>query len=301
MNASTLLRRLFLGSTISAVIAVLIVGSGPLSAHATIGDKDNDFNNDGASDLLAVEGATPNFDYCLTRWNGNGSGSLLPGATVGCNWFPFSGQMATPGDLNSDGNADLVAINRGTGCQFMWLGTGAGTFSSGTQLSCNWTGYSTSLVGAGDLDNDGDGDLVAVNGTTGCMYRWRGNGVGGFAPGVLIGCGWASYMHRLVAPGDINSDGNADLVAVDFSTGCMFRWLGDGSGSIGAGTQLGCGWDDITHPVGMGDMNGDGDGDIVGRNNSNDCMYRWLGTGAGTFANGATLGCTGWGNYFLAR
>ena len=299
MKASTLARRLFHGTILGAILAALVLG-GLLPAHAGITDKDNDFNNDGNSDIIAIDVS----DDCLYRWNGNGSGGILAGSQLGCGWGDYLDSLTMPGDINSNGNSDLVGIDRSdpNGCMYRWLGTGAGTFGSGAQLSCGWNPYVGTITGAGDLDGDNDGDLVGINRTTGCMYRWLGTGSGTFFGGVLLGCGWDAYRFSLAAPGDINSDGDADLVAINASTGCLFRWLGDGAGGLGSGTQLGCGWDNyVSQLSGMGDLNGDGDGDLVGYNPSDGCLWRWTGTGSGAFNAGATLGCSGWNDKYLAR
>ena len=45
----------------------------------------------------------------------------------------------------------------------------------------------------GDINGDGHGDLVGVNGQDGSLYRWYGDGNGGFASGIRLGAGWGSY------------------------------------------------------------------------------------------------------------
>ncbi|WP_369228392.1 hypothetical protein AB5J52_22575 [Streptomyces sp. R39] len=47
-------------------------------------------------------------------------------------------------------------------------------------------------VPVGDLDGDGTGDLLGRD-KAGNLYRWYGNGRGGFGARVQIGSGWGVY------------------------------------------------------------------------------------------------------------
>jgi hypothetical protein len=156
------------------------------------------------------------------------------------------------------------------------------------------------LVGAGDLNNDGRGDLLAtwlVGGDI-CLYRRYGRSTGDFGPRTLIGCGWQPYA-SLTGAGDLNNDGNADLIArtgpLPGNLDCLYRWYGNGSGGFGSGAQIGCGWDPYDDLTGLGDTTGDGRGDLVAR--LGDCLYRWNGNGAGGYASGEQIGC-GWNAYY---
>lgn len=294
---------------IALVLALIVTGVviNPATASATIADKRNDYDRDGVSDYLALD-----IWGCMHRYSGNGSGGFTSPVQIGCGWNEYrnltsSGQyadtyaVAAPGDINGDGNGDLAAITSGRpgseGCLYRWLGNGNGGFQAGTLVGCGWGPYRDSLTGAGDLDGDGYGDLVALNNADE-LLRWSGNGSGGFRSAVRIGfSGWWGYGDSLNGVGDINRDGRADLVSINrtqWPDQCLYRFLNNGKGGVSSGVQVGCGWANF-QPTGMGDLNRDGIGDMVAINVQNLCMYRYLGTGNGGFSSGVQLGC-GWDN-----
>ena len=130
-----------------------------------------------------------------------------------------------PGDLNGDGNADLLARDTG-GVLWLLTGKGDGTFYGRAKVGAGWGGY-TALTGAGDIDGDGVPDIVA-RGADGHLYLYQGTGVGSapFKARQDIGAGWNTYT-RLAAPGDLDGDGRADIVGVT-SGGQLYRYSGSG-------------------------------------------------------------------------
>lgn len=293
-----------------AAILVMVAGLAVVTAapaHAAVSDKRNDYNRDGISDMVAINRS----DYCLYRWYGTGAGGFGAGVRVGCGWQDHWTSLSAVGDLNRDGNGDLVAIGVGTSgyCLFRWLGDGNGGFGTKIQLGCGWEPYTFNLNGfdygaiysAGDLNNDGAGDLLAVNKNNNCMWRWYGNGAGGFGAGAQLGCGWDPYRFSITGAGDLNRDGNADIVAIDQDH--LWRWYGTGTGSFGSGVQVGGGWFpyySIRTIAGMGDLNRDGIGDIVAINLNDKTLHGWYGAGNGGFTGGGIIG-PGWGPYYLAQ
>jgi hypothetical protein len=137
-----------------------------------------------------------------------------------------------------------------------------------------------------DYNRDGISDLVAIEFWSGCLYRWNGNGSGGFGGSTQVGCGWQPYW-----------DGNGDLVAIQNDT--LHRWFGTGSGGFAYGGTWGGGWDAYLQPVGVGDISGDGVGDLIafgGDGAGGRILHRWFGNGSGGFTYAGSWG-GGWSNY----
>jgi hypothetical protein len=266
--------------------------SPPPPPPTSIEVKRNDYNNDGFSDLVGVRAATG----CLARWKGNGNGSVTSLTDYGCGWDKYN-EVTAVGDITGDGIGDLVAIRKADGCLARWKGTSGFGFIGLADYGCGWGNY-TELTGAGDITSDGIGDLVAIRKADGCLARWKGTSGGGFTYIQDAGCGWDKYT-ELTGVGDITGDGIGDLVAIGKTSGCITRWIGRGNGGLTYVGTYGCGWLNYTNLVGMGDLTGDGVGDVVGRRVSDGCLARWTGTTRAGLNYMGDAGC-GWGSYVIS-
>nr|WP_063782334.1 VCBS repeat-containing protein [Streptomyces vietnamensis] len=135
--------------------------------------------------------------------------------------------LAGPGDLSGDGKSDLLARDS-AGVLWLYQGNGSGTgFASRIKVGSGWGGYNR-ILGAGDFSGDGRADVVVRDGS-GNLYLYKGTGskTAPFAGRVRIGTGWGTYT-KLVAPGDLNGDGKADLLGVT-AAGDLYRYLGTGT------------------------------------------------------------------------
>ncbi|MDQ0937252.1 hypothetical protein QFZ49_007227 [Streptomyces turgidiscabies] len=118
-------------------------------------------------------------------------------------------------------------------------GTSSGTLSARVQLYADWKTYKK-VLGAGDLNGDGIGDLLAQD-TANILYRYYGTGNGTFGARAKVFSNWGGSYNVIVGVGDITVDGKADLVSRD-SAGNVWRNHGDGKGSFGARTRIATGW-----------------------------------------------------------
>ncbi|MFJ5308235.1 FG-GAP repeat domain-containing protein [Streptomyces sp. NPDC088350] len=93
--------------------------------------------------------------------------------------------------------------------------------------------------------------------------------------------GWNQY-DVLTTPGDISGDGRPDLIARSASTGTVYLYKGTSAGTLAARVKLYADWRTYKKVVGVGDLNGDGIGDLLAQDKANN-VYRYYGTGNGTF------------------
>ncbi|MFB0627027.1 FG-GAP repeat domain-containing protein [Streptomyces sp. AB3(2024)] len=148
-----------------------------------------DFTGDRLPDTLGVEASTGR----LWLYPGTAGGGLGNRVRIGTGWNAMS-ELAAPGDLNADGKPDLAAVGHdGTLWAYPGTGTLNGTATLGDRTSpgTNWDTM-RQLVGA-DLDNDGKGDLSAVQApatSTGTLYLYPGTGATAPGPRAQTGTNW---------------------------------------------------------------------------------------------------------------
>ncbi|MEU5088345.1 VCBS repeat-containing protein [Streptomyces sp. NPDC021356] len=176
----------------------------------------------------------------LEQWNGAlYNHSYGTDSAVSNGWSKYN-LFLGPGDLNDDGKGDVLARDT-SGNLYLYRGNGTGgSLASPLKIGGGWNGYDK-IVGAGDLNGDGRADIVArtPSGTL-YLYRGTGNSTSPFASKVKIGTGWQQY-NKLVSPGDIDGDNQADLLAVN-SKGELYRYSSTGQGQFKARAKLGTGW-----------------------------------------------------------
>ncbi|MFG2293719.1 FG-GAP repeat domain-containing protein [Streptomyces sp. NPDC048603] len=167
--------------------------------------------------------------------------------------------------------------------------TGSALFNSVTGNSVGTLPNTNLVVGPGDLNGDGKGDLLSRD-TWGNLLLNPGNGTGGwFGKPVLVGPGWNAYK-TLAGGGDINGDGRADLVAQSHD-GHLYLYKGTGNASapFGAREWYSGGWNGYSGIAVAGDLTGDGRADLVARDYNGDM---WLYRGTGNGGTGAFAGRT---------
>ena len=142
-------------------------------------------------------------------------------------------------------------------------------------------------VAAGDIDGDGDLDLVFANyGTPGVGQRniWmRNDGTGLFArmPDTALRLG--PSLSRAVLLADFDRDGDLDAFFGNQRLDAICR--NDGRGELASSPGDLPALDRTTYAAASGDIDGDGDIDIVAACGGNDIVY--LNDGAGRFSDGS--------------
>jgi FG-GAP-like repeat len=241
---------------------------GPITVH-------NDFNGDALSDVLWRSNSGEVVD-----WTMNGaaiSASQDVAASPNSSW-----SVAGIGNFNGDRDADILWRNT-SGEVAVWLMNGSAISASGDAKSGGVAATpdaSWSVVGVGDLDGNGNDDVVWRN-TSGEVAAWFMNGStisssnditsGGVA--VKPDASWSA-----AGVGDFSGDGKRDIlwrntsgeVAIWSMNGAAINSSADATSGGGA-IKPDASWS----IAGVGDFNGDGRSDVLWRN-STGALVEWL-------------------------
>ncbi|MEO3972517.1 FG-GAP-like repeat-containing protein [Streptomyces sp. CAU 1734] len=182
--------------------------------------------------------------------------------------------------VGSDGFGELLTLTGSGGLTYQY-GTGKGTFT-GKRTGSGWPA-TVKAVPFGDLNGDRCNDVL-VRLSNGALRAYRPACDAAVTPSTTytsLGTGWNQY-DVLTSPGDISGDGRADLLARHASTGDVYLYRSTSTVKFSARVRIASKWTGYKKILGAGDLNGDGHGDLLVHDKSNE-LWRYDGTASGTF------------------
>ena len=260
---------------------------GGIQLPVTVSDRTYDYNGDDSTDVIARRTS----NQTLYFYPGSGTGTLGAAQSMGSGWDETN-LFETAGDFNGDGFADFLARST-IGTLYVYPGDGAGGYFSAERVTVG-SGWNTmSVIAAGhDYDGDGKADIIGQERSSGYLWFYPGTGTGKHGTRQQVGSGW-NAMREMTAVGDLDHDGNADIVAIRSSDNCLFFYGGNGNGTFKARVQIGCGWAGYNALTGIGDFDRDGHADLIARRASDGALFYYKGDGKGDFTTRGQVG-TGW-------
>jgi hypothetical protein len=211
-----------------------------------------DFNNDGWLDFVVGRDNLTNM--------------VLFGSVSGTNYVavpfgkrPRSTAVVRARDINRDGYADILVVNESVERVFVYFND---------QTATNWTARETLLtestdthdIDAADLNHDGMLEVVTVSGNSYGNFVYLNDATGTNLTPFLVLNGYESYGVRL---GDVNRDGNGDIVIANGYGQRDVILIGNGSGTNFTLYDAVLSAGDDSRVVDLGDLNLDGNLDIV--------------------------------------
>lgn len=250
-------------------------GKAPQSIE--LGDIDGDGDLDMVMADLGVYGSAWT-DYGIIVMLNDGAGVF--GSAI---FHPLDNGYVEPrsavlGDLDHDGDLDVVATVGYSSYLHsdiaVLINAGGGVFEAPQYFA---TGYGPVSVALGDLNGDGHLDAVTANYTSNGVTRLYGNGNGGFGAAVA---GAGGQQPRKVILADVNNNGTPDIMVANHD-GLIVSLDSGGGGFYSVGLR--------PSAIAAGDVDGDGDLDLVTANILSDTLSLLLNTGNGSFATAVTL------------
>ncbi|MEO1369511.1 MAG: CRTAC1 family protein, partial [Acidobacteriota bacterium] len=201
-----------------------------------------DFDLDGALDLYVANDGVANHLW-MPRGGAFSDEALLRGAALNRDGHAEAGMGVDAGDVDNDGDEDIFLTHLTQETNTLYLNLGNATFDDATSVrglgapSWEGTGFGTGFL---DFDLDGWLDLVVLNGAVKVIEEQRGedhplhqlnqlyrNRGGGHFEEIDGGDAFApSAVSRGVAIGDVDNDGDSDLVILN-NAGPARLLLGD--------------------------------------------------------------------------
>jgi FG-GAP repeat protein/type IX secretion system substrate protein len=252
-----------------------------------------DVNGDGLDDLIVGANYYPSLSghgQAYLFFGGPGIDSVpdlvLPSPLATSAWFGIS--VASAGDFNGDGYADLIVGARYAGAPgqaFIYYGGPSLDATPDLTLTGEATGFSTwfgtSVAPLGDVNGDGFDDVIVGSpmyrngtGSVGRAYVFYGGNAPNAVPDrVFTGVAAGDQLGYVVgSAGDMNGDGSPDAFATapyndagGTDAGAVYVWFGGPAfDTIADLTIVGTGSNErLTYAASAGNLNADGFSDLI--------------------------------------
>lgn len=183
-----------------------------------------DFENDGDADIVATSFIANR--VALFTNDGTGRFGTLP-ETLDAGDGEWS---CASGDMNSDGLMDITIGTRNAKEFTVLLSNGDGSFTESARIDAGGDPW---MMAAGDINRDGNVDVASANADSKSLTVSMGDGSGGLVSPVIYDLSQDGEGFPLAVDlGDLDGDGDLDVVTSDFRTRLFLIHENQGDGSL---------------------------------------------------------------------
>ncbi len=260
-------------------------GKGNFSAAKSIGSTvgasgvfSADMNGDGAPDVLASCHLTDKVIY----FEGNGDGTFSNERVLSANTVYANSILAA--DVDKDGDLDAVSTSS-SDFKVSWFENldGLGSFAAEQIISDSANG--SQYTDVGDLDGDGDNDVVGVSNNDDELVLYFNGGNETYTSSLLASLNGAFCVFAR----DVDADNDLDLIVSASDADKISLFKNNGNGTFQAEIVIDNAVDNVRN-IDLTDLDGDGDLDILS-SSQNDDRITWYENldGLGTYIKGDDL------------
>jgi hypothetical protein len=270
----------------ASLVPDLVLGNANATSNPS-GLAAGDLDGDGDLDLVCANEDAGNLTV-FEQFSPSIFGSE-PATTLGSPAATPGAHAVVAADLNGDGRLDIASANRTGGSVTIFFQPPSGPFPGSVDLTLgNGALGSPSSIAAADLDGDGDLDLVSANATASDLTVFRQLSPGSFAaaPSLTLGGNATTKAPGHVLAVDLDRDGDVDLACANATGNDVAVFLNPGDGAFPSAPSFVLGSPGTTpSPRGLtaGDLDGDGDVDLVCANGGNSSLAVFLQGAPGVF------------------
>lgn len=243
-------------------------GSAATAGNYVMSSVPADLNNDGNKDVVVANYLSKTIGVLF----GTGTGSLMPMVSYTLGVTPAPNCIAI-GDVNSDGNKDVISSNQASNDIAVLMGSPSGTLSAPIFYSLSGSPLTIALS---DMDGDSNLDIVCSSSTNFAVLK--GSATGTFSSASYYPSGVFVVSLKLI---DVNGDSKKDVVSCggDKVSVCF----GSATGTLSAATIYTNTGGPGSTSIDTKDLNGDGFPDLAVARGSTVGITVLMGSASGTF------------------